>query len=120
MSKVINNIVGGKQIETWYLTICCSHHGKGFATASLTVCETSCVGTFKCALDKGLDAFLVNLNENSALFNIYLLIICLGVKNIIESEFMALNKFCKVNFLSKTGTMVSQICWKKSDCYNGY
>jgi hypothetical protein len=120
MSKVINNIVGGKQIETRYLTICCSHHGKGFAAASLTVCETSCVRTFKCALYKRLDAFFVNLIENSTLTITYLLIICLGVKNIIESEFMALNKFCKVNFLSKIETMVSQICWKKSDCYNGY
>ncbi len=119
MSKVINNIVGSKQIETRYLTICCTHHRKGFAAASLTVCETSCVGTFKCALYQRLDAFFVNLIENLTLTNTYLLVICLGVKNIIESEFMALNKFSKVNFLSKTQTRVSQICWEKSDCYNG-
>ena len=50
---------------------------------------------------------------NLALIDTYLLVIGLGVKNIIESKFMALDKFGKVNFLSKMITLVRQIFGKK-------
>lgn len=50
---------------------------------------------------------------NLALIDTYLLVIGLGVKNIIESKFMALDKFGKVNFLSKMRTLVRQIFGKK-------
>lgn len=50
---------------------------------------------------------------NLALIYSYLLVISLGVKNIIKSKFVALNKFGKVNFLSKMRTLVRQILVKK-------
>jgi hypothetical protein len=50
---------------------------------------------------------------NLDLIYTYLLVIGLGVKNIIKSKFVALNKFGKVNFLSKIRTLVRQILVKK-------
>ena len=65
--KLIDDIHSCQQIQAWHLSIISSHHGVGFARASLAVRKAGCIGAFKSAVDKRLDAFVVQLSDKDSL-----------------------------------------------------
>lgn len=65
--KLIDDIDSCQQVQAWHLSIIGSHHGIGFARASLAVRKACCIGTFKSAVDKWSNALVVQLSDKDSL-----------------------------------------------------
>jgi hypothetical protein len=59
--KSLHDIARSHQIQTRDLSVTCAHHSVCLPTASLPICKTGCICTFKGAAYQGLNANLVYL-----------------------------------------------------------
>jgi hypothetical protein len=59
--EILNDVVGGEQVETWDAAVTRPHHRERLPTASLPVGEAGRFGAFKGFRDERQDTLLVNL-----------------------------------------------------------
>ena len=86
----MDNVFGGKQIQSGVASVRRTHHCEGLARTCLSIGETGSFGAFEGFADKGHDAFLIDV-----------LIIRFVPKGIVKREKMLFDVFGQVHFKSK-------------------